>query len=65
MSEIYTNIDSCPQTFFFTLIHQMKIKKAKNILEIACGQGLLLPFVMDIKNKDTQYVATDINPFMI
>jgi cyclopropane fatty-acyl-phospholipid synthase-like methyltransferase len=42
-------MDSCPQTFFFSLINQLKIQKADNILEIACGAGLLLPFVIDQK----------------
>ena len=43
----------------------MKIKNAFNILEIACGAGLLLPFVIDQKAQETQYVATDISPAMI
>lgn len=43
----------------------MKIRNASNILEIACGAGLLLPFVIDQKPQETQYVATDLSPAMI
>jgi ubiquinone/menaquinone biosynthesis C-methylase UbiE len=43
----------------------MKIYRAKNILEIACGAGLLLPMALSMKGKDAQYIATDLSPQMI
>lgn len=64
-SDVYTAMDSCPQTFFFTLLNQLKIKEAKNVLEVACGAGLLLPFVVEQKATECQYVATDLSPAMI
>ena len=64
-SDVYSSMDSCPQTFFFTLINQLKLKDAANVLEIACGAGLLLPFVIDQKKVESQYVATDLSPAMI
>jgi ubiquinone/menaquinone biosynthesis C-methylase UbiE len=48
-----------------TLISVLKIYRAKNILEIACGTGLLLPLALAMKNKEAQYVATDLSPEMI
>jgi ubiquinone/menaquinone biosynthesis C-methylase UbiE len=64
-SEVYSAMDSCPQTFFFTLINLLKIQKSTNILEIACGAGLLIPFVVDQKRLDAQYIATDLTPAMV
>ena len=43
----------------------LKINKSSNILEIACGAGLLLPFVIDMKQPEAQYVATDLSPAML
>lgn len=42
--------DSCPQTLYFTLANLLRLDSAKNILEIACGAGLLLPMALDIKS---------------
>lgn len=43
----------------------LRLNQAKNVLEIACGTGLLLPYAISIKNKDTHYLATDLAPEMI
>jgi hypothetical protein len=61
MSELYLTIDSAPQTFFYTLSNMMKLDQSKNILEIACGAGKLIPQVLDLKGPDTFYYATDIS----
>lgn len=64
-SDVYSDMDSCAQTFFFTLLHQLRIKQARNVLEVACGAGLLLPFVVDLKKPECQYVATDLSSVMV
>ena len=43
----------------------MKLDQSKNILEIACGAGKLIPQVLDLKGPDTFYYATDISDQMI
>jgi ubiquinone/menaquinone biosynthesis C-methylase UbiE len=57
--------DSCPQTLYFTLANMLKLDSAKNILEIACGAGKLIPMVLDLKNPETNYFATDLSPNML
>jgi hypothetical protein len=49
MSTVYVTFDSAPQTFFYTLINMLKLNQAKNVLEIACGAGKLIPQVLDLK----------------
>lgn len=58
-------MDSCPQTFYYTLANHLKLWKAQNVLEVGCGAGLLLPFAIDIKSPSTQYVASDLSQAMI
>ena len=65
MSTIYITFDSAPQTFFYTLSNMLKLDQAKNVLEIACGAGKLIPQVLDLKAPDTFYYATDISEEMI
>lgn len=43
----------------------LKLEEAKNILEIACGSGKLIPHVLDLKPEETFYYATDISQEMI
>lgn len=54
-------MDSCPQTFFYTLTNLLKLDTASQILEVACGTGRMIPMVLDLKNPNTQYYATDIS----
>lgn len=65
MSSIYITFDSAPQTFFYTLSNMLKLDEAKNVLEIACGAGKLIPSVLDLKAPQTFYYATDISEEMI
>lgn len=58
-------MDSAPQTFYYTLTNLLKLNEAKNILEIACGAGKLIPQVMDLKKPETFYFATDISEEML
>lgn len=39
----------------------LKLNEAKNILEIGCGAGKLLSTVLDLKNQDASYYATDLS----
>lgn len=64
-SDVYCRFDPGPQTFYFSLVNLLKFRECKNILEIACGSGRLLPYIVSQKPKDTQYVATDLSPEMI
>jgi ubiquinone/menaquinone biosynthesis C-methylase UbiE len=43
----------------------LKLNEAKNVLEIACGAGKLIPHVLDLKSNDTFYYATDISTEML
>lgn len=61
----YSEMDATPQTFFYSLVSFLKIGKSKNILEIGCGAGLLLPYVIDRKLQGTPYVASDLSQAMI
>lgn len=49
MVDFYAKHDSSAQSFYFSLIHMMKISQAKNILEVACGRSTLLPFAIQLK----------------
>jgi len=54
-----------PQTFYYSLLTLMQIPKAKNILEIACGNGKLLPIALMLKDQTCKYLATDLAENMI
>jgi|LakMenEpi03Aug12_release.lakeMendotaPanAssembly.Ray.scaffolds.fasta_scaffold2558134_1 ubiquinone/menaquinone biosynthesis C-methylase UbiE len=43
----------------------MKLDSAKNILEIACGAGKLIPMALDLKSPEANYFATDLSSNMI
>jgi cyclopropane fatty-acyl-phospholipid synthase-like methyltransferase len=58
---LYQVTDSAPQTFYYTLSNMLKLNEAKNILEIACGCGLLIPQTLDLKKQDAFYYATDLS----
>lgn len=45
-------MDSCPQTFYYTLSNMLKLDSAQKIIEIACGAGKLLPMTIDLKNPN-------------
>ena len=59
ISEVYEKFDSAPQTHFFTLVNFLRLGEAKNVLEIGCGTGRLLPYALSQKGSDTSYYATD------
>lgn len=61
----YASLDSAPQTFFYTLTNMLKLDQAKNILEVGCGAGKLLSTVLDLKNPDATYYATDLSEAMV
>jgi ubiquinone/menaquinone biosynthesis C-methylase UbiE len=46
---MYGMFDAAFQTFYYTLINMIDIRKANNILEIACGTGKLLPLAINMK----------------
>ena len=43
----------------------MEMHKAENILEVACGTGKIIPFLLGIKAPSTSYLASDLSPNMI
>ena len=43
----------------------LKLHEAKNIYEVACGSGRLLPFALRLKHPDASYYATDLVQDMI
>ena len=43
----------------------LEVWDAQNILEVACGTGKLLPIAVNMKNKNANYLATDLSPKMI
>jgi len=38
----------------------MNLQNAKNVLEVACGTGRLLPVAVGLKNQSTKYLGVDI-----
>ena len=54
-----------PQTFFYSFLTLMDLKNAKNVLEVACGTGKLLPVAIGLKNQTTKYLGIDIAENMI
>ncbi len=38
----------------------MKLHQANNILEVACGNGKLLPLAVMLKNQQSKYLAVDL-----
>ncbi len=57
----YNKFDMGPQTFYYSFISLMNLKNAKNILEVACGSGKLLPLAIMLKNQNTKYHAVDLS----
>lgn len=49
-SDGYSKLDMGPQTFYYSLLSLMNIQNAKNVLEVACGTGRLLPVTTMLKN---------------
>jgi ubiquinone/menaquinone biosynthesis C-methylase UbiE len=41
------------------------LRKASNILEVACGTGKLLPYALEVKNPNAHYLASDLSPNMV
>jgi hypothetical protein len=62
---VYEKFDAGPQTFYFGLASMLKPSKANNILEIDCGAGHLLPYVISCKRKEAQYITNDLLSEMI
>jgi hypothetical protein len=46
MTEVYTDFDCSPQSFFYSIINMLDISKAKNVLEVGCGRCLLVPYTL-------------------
>lgn len=61
----YASLDSAPQTFFYTISNMLKLDQAKNILEVGCGAGKLLSTILDLKNPEASYYATDLSEAMV
>lgn len=57
ISSVYQYVDSCLQSFFYTLINMLELDKSSHILEVACGTGKLLPLVMSLKSKETTILS--------
>ncbi len=64
-SHKYNTFDLCPQTFFYSLVSILELRKARNILEVACGTGKMLPFAIDQKAVEASYLASDLAPNMV
>lgn len=64
-SHQYDTFDLGPQTFFYSLASILNLHSARNILEVACGTGKLLPFAMERKNAAAKYTASDLAPNMV
>jgi ubiquinone/menaquinone biosynthesis C-methylase UbiE len=58
---MYGLFDAAFQTFYYTLINMIDIRKAQNILEIACGTGKLLPLAINMKPTECKYLASDLS----
>ena len=43
----------------------LKLDQAKNILEVGCGAGKLISTVLDLKNTQASYYATDLSEGMV
>ena len=43
----------------------MQLHKADNILEVACGNGKLLQFALDLKKNECGYLASDFAENMV
>ena len=48
---VYTLSDSSNQTFFYTLVNMLQVGSAKHILEIGCGAGKLIPYLLHLKER--------------
>ena len=47
--------------FFYQLVQVLRLSEAKNIYEVGCGLGRLVPLIMGIKNKNASFLAVDIS----
>ena len=61
----YSTFDLGPQTFYYSFASIMELHKASNILEVACGNGKLLHFALDLKKNECGYLASDLAPSMV
>ncbi len=59
-SDGYNKFDMCPQTFYYSHLTLMDLQRSKNVLEVACGTGKLLPIAVILKNQSTKYLAVDL-----
>ena len=50
-NQVYSEIDSTPQTTYFSLINILQLQSANSILEVACGRCLLVPYALQLKNS--------------
>lgn len=50
-SHDYNTFDHCPLTFYYSLLYMTQIWKARNILEVACGTGKMIPTALNMKQK--------------
>lgn len=64
-AEGYSKFDLGPQTFYYSLLTLMNLQNSKNVLEVACGCGKLLPVAIMLKNQSTNYLAVDLAENMI
>jgi trans-aconitate methyltransferase len=48
---VYTLMDTATNTFFYQLVHMLKLDSATSIYEVGCGSGRLIPYVMSLKNR--------------
>ncbi len=65
LAKIYKNFDNSMNTFFYQLVHMLRLTEAHNIYEVGCGTGRLLPYVMSIKSKEASYLAIDLSEAMV
>jgi len=62
---IYSNFDQSMHIFFIQLIQLVRLGSAKNIYEVGCGIGRLIPLAMGLKNKEASYLAIDISETIV
>ena len=48
-----------------SMTNMLKIHECDTILEVACGTGLLVPYLLTIKKKDSKLYLTDLSKNML
>ena len=58
---VYALMDTAMNTFFYQLVHMLKLDSATSIYDVGCGSGRLIHYAMTVKNRQAPYLAIDLS----